>query len=178
MRRINSGERTRKYFKTRFSLGKHLLAGGELGYTEAHFEVPAQARHYLMGLVTSCPWALISSSEIQGACEVPGENGVDLQVLHVLLNPALTLGFVFSWTRIPMATGAKGTWPQEVSGSPGPQLPPWGVFLPLPTAKILTARKNGFLLCLVQNHSLRSNCLGSLLHETYPTASGTGGGGQ
>lgn len=77
-----------------------------------------------------------------------------------------------------MATGAKGTWPQEVSGSPGPQLPPWGVFSPLPTARILTARKNGLLLCLVQNHSLRSNCLGSLPHETYPTASGAGGGGD
>lgn len=57
---------------------------------------------------------------------------MDLQALYLLLNPALTLGFVFSWTGTPLATGAKGTWLQELSGSPEPQLPPQESSQPCP----------------------------------------------
>lgn len=56
---LNSGELMGNNSKPDFlfALEKPLLAGVELGCTEAHFEVSIPARHYLAGHIASCSWA-------------------------------------------------------------------------------------------------------------------------
>lgn len=92
-----------------------------------------------------------------------------LYVPQLLLNPAFMLSCI-SWIRTPTAPGAGGAWLSEISGNPGPQLSPWGVFPPFAHCRSLPTRKN-CLLCQVQNRSLRSNCMGIFPHETNPTTS-------